>query len=89
MKYRHYKLTKRGYRHDWNEARRIHVFLLRCEGLSYGEIALRLGVTRQAVREMYRRAAHLLMWAWRRILQPHTMKDPECRLEAEEHESNE
>jgi transcriptional regulator len=78
-----YKLTGKGYDNKYNqdywEARRIHVFLLRCEGLTYKQIANRLGMNRQGARVVHYQAIHLLMWAWRHILQPHTMKEPKSR----------
>jgi hypothetical protein len=88
-----YKLTgKYGINKDWSEARKIHVFFLRCEGLTYEEIAKRLGINRQGARIIHGQAIHLLMWAWRGILQPHTMKEPRSRyssLKAEEYEKDE
>jgi len=54
--------------HRYSAARKEHVFLLRCEGLTYHEIGLRLGVGRNRARTMY----HEFVWYNLRRAMRHT-----------------
>lgn len=53
-------------RNQLRAARKEHAMLLRCEGLSFGQVAKRLGVSRARAAVMSENAAQKLNWAMRR-----------------------
>lgn len=52
---------------DWYQARRMHAWLLRAEGLTYREIGERLGLSRERVRSMIKRCGRETMRRMRPI----------------------
>lgn len=61
-------VVRRGLISEYLEARQVHVFLLRCEGLTYLQIGRRLGVSTNMARIIHAGAVRRLAWAWRGVL---------------------